>query len=480
VAASLAAGPPDTDTLFQARASGWAVLRCGGADGLAEAVQAHQLSLGTPGLLLDLDAGPGDEFQAAAQGPAPALTRCADAEDEARAATAQVLAALRAGGTVALVAQDRETVRRVHALLARVQVPVVDDTGWRVATTRAGAQAMAVLRAARSLGNTAGAEDARLDWLKDDALGRAQPQALVALEAWWRGRPVGAEAEGQAKALWAAAQARLTPLVAERTRPLAEWLQCLATLWLGDPAEAQRWQGDAAGRAVLLALRLDASAGASPAWQAVAGSTRFTLDEFTAWVDEALEDASVAPDNPPEARVVITPLARVMLRPFAAVVCPGADERRLGVAEPRPDLLGPALAAALGLPGPQERLRRETLAFTHMLRLPGVCLLHRAAEGAESLGPSPLVQCLVLARAQAGVQPAALTGTPARLPVKAVPAQPVQPPAPQAGPHWPPSLSASAVEALRTCPYRFYSRVLLGLSEADELDQAADKRDHGN
>lgn len=479
VAGSLAACPPDTDSLYTAPMGGCVVLRVGGADSLAEAVLAQQLAAGVPGLLLDLDGEPGEAFRVAASGVAPALQRCADAEDEARAATACVLAALQAGGTVALVAQDRETVRRVHALLARAQVPVVDDTGWRVATTRAGARAMALLKAAHSLGHPAGAEDARLDWLKDDTLGRTHPQALVALEALWREQRVSAESAQTARALWAQAESRLAPLVAERSRPLAEWLQCLATLWLGSPDEAQRWQDDAAGRAVLQALRLDANASPSPAWAAVAASTRFTLDEFTAWVDEALEEASVVPDNPPEARVVITPLARVMLRPFTAVVCPGADERRLGVAEPRPDLLGPALSAVLGLPGPQERLRRETLAFVQMLRLPNVTLLHRVADGAEGLGPSPLVQRLVLARAAAHALPDEMPGSLAQLPQRAVAPQPVLAPAPRAGTLWPRSLSASSVEALRTCPYRFYAKVLLGLGQADELDQAASKRDHG-
>ena len=480
VAASLDARPPDTDALYQAPGSGWVVLRAGGADLLAEAVMAHHAQTGVAGLLLDLDGEPGHEFEAAARGAPPALMPCADAEDEARAATALVLAALDAGGTVALVAQDRETVRRVHALLARLQVPVVDDTGWRVATTRAGAQAMAVLRAARSLGGGSAAEDARLDWLKDDMLGRAAPEALVALEALWRGRRISDDAESKAKALWAVAECRLASLVAERSRPLADWLQCLTGLWLADADEAQRWRDDAAGRAVLLALRLDTGAGLSAAWQAAASSTRFTLDEFIAWVDEALEEASVVPDNPPEARVVITPLARVMLRPFSAVVCPGADERRLGVSEPHPDLLGPALSAALGLPGPRERLRRDTLAFVHLLRQPQVSLLYRVADGAEGMGPSPLIQRLVLARAEARVQPPALPVLSVDLPQRTVPSQPVHAPMPQAGMHWPPSLSASAVEALRTCPYRFFSRVLLGLGEVDELDAAADKRDHGN
>jgi ATP-dependent helicase/nuclease subunit B len=43
----------------------------------------------------------------------------------------------------------------------------------------------------------------------------------------------------------------------------------------------------------------------------------------------------------------------------------------------------------------------------------------------------------------------------------------------------PDTLSASACEALRTCPYRFFALRLLSLREADELDDAVEKRDYG-
>jgi len=312
-------------------------------------------------------------------------------------------------------------------------------------------------------------------------LGRAAPGALAALEARWRGRRLSDTAMAAAQTLWQAAEARLAPLVADRVLPLDQWLDRLAALWLTEPLEASRWRDDAAGKAVLTALRLDAPARLSPTWRAVAQATLFTLDELIAWVDEALEEASVVADNPPEARVVITPLARVMLRPFVAVVCPGADERRLGLSDPRPDLLGPALSRALGIPGHTERQQRETLAFVQMLRLPRVTLLRRLADGAEPLGPSALVERLILARCAAGITPSELPRVQPRLPSRWLPPQPVLPPLPcvPADQRWPASLSASAVEALRDCPYRFFSRVLLGLSDVDELDQVPDKRDYG-
>jgi ATP-dependent helicase/nuclease subunit B len=60
-----------------------------------------------------------------------------------------------------------------------------------------------------------------------------------------------------------------------------------------------------------------------------------------------------------------------------------------------------------------------------------------------------------------------------------VAANPVSHPHPAPGKALPPSWSASAVEALRQCPYRFFSRAVLQLSEAEELDDDADKRDAG-
>ncbi|HSI59107.1 MAG TPA: PD-(D/E)XK nuclease family protein, partial [Ideonella sp.] len=284
----------------------------------------------------------------------------------------------------------------------------------------------------------------------------------------------------QAQALWAAAEARLQPLVSERKLPLAMWLERLAALWLNDLTTAADWRDDPAGRSVLMALRLEAPWNAAPAWRAAAGQTAMTLDEFIAWADEALEEASYVPPADPQARVVITPLARAMLRPFVAAVCPGADDRRLGSVEVQPDLFGPAVAEALGVEGAAHQQRREALAFVQLLRLPRVTLLRREADGVEPVGHSPLVERLRLARAAA--QSPELPRHGAQPPQRLLMPMPVSPPLPRvplATGRWPASLSASAVEALRDCPYRFYSRVLLGLSEPQELDVSPDKRDYG-
>ncbi len=489
VALEWAAGadqPGEADDLLSLRPSAWVLLRAGGAEPLADMLLAEAATRGVPCLVLDADPPPGALFSQSLAGDPPAEALCLDAEAEAQAACAQVLAELAAqpDARVALVAQDREAVRRVRALLERFGVPVIDDTGWRLATTRAAARVVALLRSAQGVRpgrSDANAADQRLDWLKDDPLGLAQPDALAALEAQWRGQRVTEDAAEAAAALWAAAQARLAALAAApRVLPLHDWLARLAAICLSEPDEAARWRDDAAGRAVLASLRLEPPASTAPDWQAAAQQAAMTLDEFAAWVDEVLDEASFVPPHDAQARVTVAPLARAILRPFDAVVFPGCDERRLGAAEPAPELISPAQADALGLEGLAARRQREALAFAQLLRLPRVTLLRRTAEGSEPLGAAPLLDRLRLAWQAAPGGPRGLAVASPRLPLRQAPAQPVWPPQPQATARWPEALSASQVEALRACPYRFFSRVLLGLGEVDELDRMVAKRDYGN
>ena len=67
----------------------------------------------------------------------------------------------------------------------------------------------------------------------------------------------------------------------------------------------------------------------------------------------------------------------------------------------------------------------------------------------------------------------------APLPLRQVVASPIARPAPSAAQALPKRLSASSVEALRTCPYRFFALTLLGLKQSPELDAALEKRDYG-
>jgi ATP-dependent helicase/nuclease subunit B len=226
----------------------------------------------------------------------------------------------------------------------------------------------------------------------------------------------------------------------------------------------------------LAALHLDGQP-AGAAWAAAAESTVLDFVGFSAWVDTTLEAASFVPPSDAGAAVVITPLASAMLRPFAAVVMPGCDNLHLGASSITPSLLSEALLHAFGLPDAQQQRKRERLAFAHILRVPQLTLLRRRSERGEPLAPSQLVDHAWQARRRLA-QPAPAE-TIAPLPQRAIAAWPQARPAPSAAQALPQRLSASSVEALRACPYRFFALTLLGLRETAELEAELEKRDYG-
>ncbi len=482
-----AAAPPRSDALHALAPSAWIAVRGGGPDAFVDALLDVAAAEGRPALLIDTDELPIDA--AAGSPPPPRRLVAADFEAEAQLTALEVIAQRDAGHVpVLLVAQDRLLVRRVRALLERADVRIDDETGWKLSTTRAAARLAALLDAAAP---GAGADD-WLNWLKEapgdaaadegaaDAQGRAA--ALLRLEAHWRreprrqrgGAPNAPPDDAQAQALLAAAQRRIEPL-AGPARPLSQWLAQLAVAW---PASAGA-DADAAELQLRAVLRLDGPDEGS-AFGAAAARTRLSYAEFVRWIDERLEDADFMPPFAADAgaaEVVITPLARALLRPFAAAVLPGCDARRLGAAAAPQPLLAPALLEALGLPGADARRLRERLACAHLLRLPRVVLLRRAADADEALAESPLVELAAWRAAQGGRPwPAPqLVAVPSR----GIAARPSNAPLPSAPQRLPARLSATMVEALRACPYRFFVHAMLGLREAQELEQEAEPRDAG-
>ncbi|MBP6902939.1 MAG: PD-(D/E)XK nuclease family protein [Burkholderiaceae bacterium] len=473
------AAPPASDRLWRLRPAAWVLLSAGEEDPLATALLQAAAQQGVPALHLLADAQTAAtalfdlELPAAAHNPRAQV--CDDAEAEALAAAGAVIQAVARGRTpVALVAEDRLLVRRIRALLDRRGLAISDESGWTLDTTRAGAALMSLLRAAHA---SAG-RDAWLDWLKNDSLERDQSW-IAALERRWRrggSADAGADAEGPdwIEQRWQERRATLQALAQEPRRPLAGWLALLREWLLAGP-RAGRWSGDEDGRAVWQALRLEAASA-----RADVDGLSLSLDDFTRWADALLGEASVRPSAgaaaPPQ--VVITPLARAMLRPFGAVVLPGADERRLGPPQPGPGLLGEAVLRRLGLPDAQARGERQARCFVQLLRHPELLLLRRHADGDEPLAPSPWWSRLVLARRRRGLPPMPAPDDGAPPPLRLQPT-PVLPPRALAVGALPPALSASALAALRACPYRFHARHVLRLAEPQELEADPGKRDWG-
>lgn len=476
---ALAAAPAATDALFAWRPSAWIVVQSGGVDALMQ----HLVDdLDVPTLWLDVDPPGGDVIQAVAPRSRVRCQVCSGFEDESQRTAAQLLADLTEhGAPVALIAQDRVLVRRVRALLARQGVPLRDETGWTLSTTRAAAAVMALLRAASPTATVDDVLDALKSWPWDAPDTDAAALLEVALRRRQWARPVSVDPQRlppPAAALWERAAQALEPLRAG-TRTLVSWSQGLrAALHLSGVAGAL--EDDEAGQQVLAALHLtDAEAGNAHA-------EALTLADYARWVDAALEQSSYVPSSPESPAVVVIPAARAMLRQFAAAVWPGADDKRLGALPPPHPLLHDAEATALGLLTAAQRRDRELLAFVHVLRSTSVTLLRRIDDDGEPLSASPWLERLWSTR-RASVAPDSVapdsavpdsTVPDARL-ERLVPAQLIARPRPTAPALLPQRLSASACEALRACPYRFFALRMLGLQAAEELEGDLEKRDYG-
>ena len=469
---------PATDHLFALSPAAWIAVQAGGPDRLALALMS-QAAPATRCLVIDADPPKKDPLAAiAAEVEDVRMAVCGDFEHEAQRAAAHVLTCIEGGRTpVALVAQDRLLVRRVRALLARHEVSLQDETGWKLSTTRAGATVMSFVRAAQS---RAGGDD-WLDWLKacahtwpgtgDSTWLLHQVEAAVRRRGWAGAAAVTSlPLQPQAAAWWAQVQDLVRGFAAPGARSLVAWLESLRGALEGCGAWTSL-QRDEAGQQVIAALHL-----ASP--RALALTDRMGLDEFAGWIDAALEDGSFVPAAPGKVEVIITPLERAMLRPFGSVVMPGADERRLGGPGMPHPLLGDAAAQALGLRDAAGRREGELLAFAHLLRAPHVTLLRRRDDRGEPLAPSPLVERLALAMARTG---RTIPVSPDPRVLQDVNLQRLARPMPTAPEDLLPGrLSASSCETLRSCPYRFFALVLLGLRDAGELDEEVEKRDYGN
>ena len=403
------------------------------------------------------------------------------------AAAAQVLDHLGRGERpVALVAQDRVLVRRVRALLERAGVRLADETGWKLSTTRAGATVMALLR-----GGAAGRQRRRLC-----STGSSPAPMAAATRAEARSprskRSVAAARRRAAmrsrRTRSRTARPRLhdeAPATLDATSPGQRDATCrrgsmrFATRSTRCGALAQL-RDDDAGRQALAALGIDPPLAVARRESLGDGVEPLTLAEFTRWVDDVLErvtyrppigaaaDEDIGATAAPAVDVVVTPLARTMLRPFAAVVMPGADHRSLG-ATPVDDSLLPrsAIAGALAA-DPGGRRDAELLAFAQVLRCPRLTLLRRRGDAGDAGRGEPVRRAPSL-RACRGARRTVRRATCAPGATRAASAasrpsrsRPTAPTVPADA--LPQRLSASAFEALRACPYRFFAERVLRLS----------------
>jgi ATP-dependent helicase/nuclease subunit B len=406
-------------------------------------------------------------------------------EDEASAVARQVLDWRREGvGSIALVALDRLTARRVRALLERAQVSVRDETGWRLSTTSAAA---AVMRWYDLVADDFYWRDL-LDWLKSSFTLAGRPNKAQEIQAFERAirasgalqgvramrlalaeldrdgaslpatgaREVLALLEEQARAM-----RRTAPTLAAHARALQGALDALGmrAVLLGDPV----------GRVVLrevdgLALELDAAAG------------RARVEEFRALLAARFEEVAYV-DCEVDSPVTMMSLAATALRNFEAAVLIGADEDHLPTAPGELLFFSNDVRAELRLATADEALREQAAQLAALLATtPHIVATWRRRRGDEPNALSPLLERLRFVAVRA-------TGDDLvrRSERDAFEVEPValECPAPRAAALLPARLSASHAQSLVNCPYQFYARRLLRLEPPEDVLEAPGKREFG-
>ena len=418
-----------------------------------------------------------------------------DAHDEAQLASACVLRHIEAGRTpVAIAATDRALTRRILAMLATQNVAIRDETGWILSTTRAAAKLMAYLKACASNAST----DAVLDYLKNcdakivgaveiDALEKAVRKAnraawsgwvvSVALESSFPRRrkstntTMDSRLRGNDELLATTQKIETARAGLQSPRILSAWLVALRTA-LENNSLLQMLDDDLAGAKVLEVLHLqDNSSQSLPQMY-----ERWTLADFTNWVNTALESASFKPPYPDKAQVAILPMSQLFARPFAAAVLAGCDEARFDPSPMLPGQWSPTERLALGLITRDEQDAATRAAWHVALQTPFCDVLWRQSESTgEPILPSSLVQSLQLKLKIANAKTETFEPRLSRQ----IEANPTPRPQPNGSQLPVTRLSASGYSKLRTCPYQFFTLQQLGLKEDDELQETMDKGEFG-
>ncbi|MGL4668570.1 MAG: PD-(D/E)XK nuclease family protein, partial [Saezia sp.] len=430
-----------------------------------------------------LDLSAADPLQQIAKMHPPQWIIAKDAEDEAELAASEVIRLLNQGVMpVALCSQDRPIARRVWALLQRERIALADETGWTLSTTRCAALVMGLVNAA--LPNAA--PDDVLDAFKGLPPESFFVQGLDALEQHLRAKGI-VQWPKKASSPWENVLSQtldrvnfvLSGLYADVQKTLWAHLHALNQALKTSTA----WSvliADEAGREIMQLLHLhelgsftEVEEGISAVSDFIpkAQQVRMSYEDFAHWVNSTLESMTFIPVRPQAPQVVLMPLARVMLRPFAAVVIPGCDDTRLTAQPSLPGFWSEADRIALGLMNQSLWWTRLQAQWTQALRLPRVVLIWRNAEGSQPLGPATLVQRVLPDQAAMADQRELVQQTP----------QPTWVPAPKPAKQFPVQrLSASAYKKLRDCPYKFYAEYLLQLNKEDELETELSRRDYGN
>lgn len=391
---------------------------------------------------------------------------------------------LRAGRTrIALVVADRLAARRARALLERENVLVQDETGWKMSTTRVAAMVDAWIETlASDAYHRAVVDLARSSFAFADMPEPMRSEAILQMERSLARMEIPSGLDAMLMAFGAEPKLRdgaalLTRLVeARRAMPpngnhtIATWLDRLqhALQVLG---AAEAIAGDAAGMDFMDWLQTRRG-------ELAEDKSRFTLGQWRNWFNREM-DASLFRDRSIASPVVMTHLAATRLRDFEAAIIIGADSEHLVAENSNAWLAHEGVRRELGLPGRElarQRLREDIAGLA--LACDEIVIAWQGSQRDEPRLPAPDVDVLLRVLEQAGSGPLVRRYHAAAQDDVIVAPRPRPMPAASVA-QLPAQLSPSALASLLNCPYQFYARYVLRLSELDELGEALEKRDFG-
>lgn len=416
----------------------------------------------------------------------------ATAEQEAQTVDLTVREWLLEGRTnIGVVVNDRVTARRARALLERAEVYVADEAGWAFSTTSA---ATAIGRWLDVAANDAYHRDL-LDLLKSPFAFCGEPRekrqdAVWRLDAYARDKSVvsglrnfiaiaEARGDGEVVGMLTRVERGLETLGRSR-RPVTRWVEALVESLTGIGV-AQGLAADAAGEQLLELLQrlrlelVDESFGVSFA-------------EWRRWLGRKLETSTFR-DRAIESPVVFTHLSAAQVRIFDAVLVLGCDAVHLPGPDPTALFFNQAVRGQLHLPTHTERVTKIERELGRLIACADVTALtwqSRSGTGEPNLMSPQIERLSALHQLAYGATledadvAARLSGSqvgksaePHTLRATAVP----MPSAPAA--LIPTKISASGYNSMMACPYQFYARHVLGLSQLDDVQEEIEKRDYG-
>lgn len=437
-----------------------------------------------------------------------ALYGAVSLEDEALLATHEIKRRLAEGKrSIALVAADRLTARRVRALLERDDILLADESGWTLSTTSASTVLMRLLETLadnfyhRDVLDLGKSPFFAADWPPE-----RRKRAVHRLEGWVRKyNIVGGLIRFHALVTRLAPGGDEQEIIRRLERAQARFKTARESLagWtdrllgsLDDLGATAGLKADAAGRQLIELLTLRHQELANHPQLAGHGAERVSLAEWRRWLNAELEAATFR-DDAIDSPVVLTTLATTRLRAFDAAVVVGADAVHLSARPPAARLFNQSVRRELGLPGVAEAAaqmqgdlvgliaRSGTVLMTWQASKDGeynaasVWLARLRAFHAIAYGDGSLL-ALPPASARAEVFTSAETRALAENRTSAETRTSHPAPAPSAPPALlPETISASAYGSLMACPYQFFARHMLKLNERDEVVEEMEKRDYG-